>query len=270
MTRSQRDYPSREGLRERVAEDFGAAARILTVEEVLVGGLGGFFGTRRYRVTVETEPQPDISASRDALLALVDAAADGDRVALSTTPSPEPERPVVVLSELAGAAPAAAPPPSRGHPQPGDLVALVGVGPEVGELAARLGWGPPVVLDEEVLGADAEGHRAWRRGLVRRRADGVLERRPVLLLALVRPRRAAETARLIDEADADETVLVVDCSRKHDDTRRWVAEFRSALPPTGMLVVGAERTATPGTVDELLLPRVVLGADSTPQRLLWE
>jgi hypothetical protein len=263
VTRSQRDYPSREQLTARVADDFGAGARILAVDEVLVGGVAGFFAQRRYRVTVETgHGEPDIAASRDTLLSLVEAAEAGDRVTMSTAPAAAPAPPPVVVAER---------PRSAERPRVGDLVAVVGLAVDLVEadLPVRLGWGAPVVVTDAQAGADDETRRTWRRGLVRRRAESVLERNPTLLIAPLRGASAAAMVRTVIEAEPDEVIVVVDCSRKPADTQSWVASLRSGASPTGMLVTGADRTASPGSVDALRIPRVAVQGTGAPRRLVW-
>ncbi|MFB0835369.1 hypothetical protein ACX8Z9_05165 [Arthrobacter halodurans] len=53
LTRFQLESPTLEGIAERVARDHGPDARIVAVERVTVGGIGGLFARRHFEVTVE-------------------------------------------------------------------------------------------------------------------------------------------------------------------------------------------------------------------------
>ncbi|MCW4385716.1 hypothetical protein OH146_08000 [Salinibacterium sp. SYSU T00001] len=49
-------------VKRRVAEEHGPNARIISVEQITTGGVGGFFASRRYEVTVEVPDTPTAAA----------------------------------------------------------------------------------------------------------------------------------------------------------------------------------------------------------------
>lgn len=55
----QLDGPSLEELKAKVLAEHGSRARVISVETVTTGGIGGFFGHRHYEITVEVQDGPE-------------------------------------------------------------------------------------------------------------------------------------------------------------------------------------------------------------------
>jgi len=89
-----------------------------------------------------------------------------------------------------------------------------------------------------------------RRSAILARATGVHEGSSVVT-ALAWDDDAPEALRSIG---ADQLWVAVDVGRKHDDTARWVEAVRAVQPVAAVAVVGAQDTATPGTVHLLGVP----------------
>lgn len=80
-------------VKQRVADEHGPDARIIAVEQVTTGGLGGFFANRRFEVTVEVPDGPapaadahDLGTTRLAGIAALLDEADAVETALSAPP----------------------------------------------------------------------------------------------------------------------------------------------------------------------------------------
>ncbi|QEE60200.1 hypothetical protein FVA74_00465 [Salinibacterium sp. dk2585] len=113
-------------LRQRVTEEHGPDARIIAAEQITTGGVGGFFASRRFQVTVEVPDGPtpaadahDLSSRLTGIAALLEEA-DAAESALSAPPvgtvlrdDPFRSRAATAAASLpaSAAAPAAAPEP---------------------------------------------------------------------------------------------------------------------------------------------------------------
>jgi hypothetical protein len=150
---------------------------------------------------------------------------------------------------------------------PGDLVLLIGLPADVLEVARRLSEEPDAPI---VLGIDGVGDR---RAALTARAGGVEQGRSVVVtcgLTATGPAGASDLADPVGDRSAaaallgaDQVWAVVDASRKPADTVRWVQSAGAAVPIDVVAVLGAESTATPGTVGELGLPIGWLSPEST-------
>ncbi|MFC5502341.1 hypothetical protein ACFPJ4_08835 [Lysinimonas soli] len=268
------DDVSRQALTARVRSEFGATARIVSASEVRVGGVGGFFARRYLDVVVDVPPpapnrQPSGAVGLAALLEQADRA---ERV--GTAPTGAPVIPVVstqtedfarLMSELhsySDLAPNAGLVVGAGVPglrdEPGGVILFVGLGDDamvVARSLARdvrasdvrmggriLGDALPRVDDRrqaaaftaQCVASGSVGLLAWGVGLG---ADGARASIPML--------------RTID---ADQIWIVVDASRKPDDTAAWVAAVRSGVPAVALAVLHGAETATPESVNALGLP----------------
>ncbi len=56
----QLDGPSLEALKAKVLAEHGTRARVISIETVTTGGIGGFFGHRHYEITVEVQDGPEV------------------------------------------------------------------------------------------------------------------------------------------------------------------------------------------------------------------
>lgn len=159
--------------------------------------------------------------------------------------------------------------------QAGDLVLCIGLRDDAHALTQR--WAEAVGTERAELGATTALptvtalHAAvgsvmltGRRDAAASRARGVETGTPVFVGATliggpagaadsVHVRRAHQlsTAALLC---ADQTWLVVDVSRKLEDTEAWVLTCKSMLDVHGIVAVGLNETATPQSVEMLGLP----------------
>ncbi|AMB58736.1 hypothetical protein AWU67_07540 [Microterricola viridarii] len=176
--------------------------------------------------------------------------------------------PVRSVATAGSAAPTA---PPELLASPGDLVLCIGARSDAARVAAD--WaaenGAEVALCAPATADDAAGHGELRRVTDRRdaaaaRARGV--QRAAACIAVVeldgaragadvaassrRERQLGTAAALL----ADQLWLVVDVSRKDEDTAAWVAACREVVEVHGIVAVGGAETATPGSVSALGLP----------------
>lgn len=138
--------------------------------------------------------------------------------------------------------------------RPGDLVALVGLGDDavevVRDMAARLGVLPGCA---GLAGGDGLLRLDSRRDAVEARAMAVRAGTSAVLAVGTGPDGEVATA-ILPRLEPDEVWVVVDASRKPDDTQTWVGVVRHTAVVRAMAVVGRELTASPRTVDALRLP----------------
>jgi hypothetical protein len=164
-----------------------------------------------------------------------------------------------LLDDLAGAV--APEPPTAPVPvlraNPGDLVLVVGVGDAVLQTGLRMAGSARAEL--AVSGSlETPGARRLdtRRAAIAARAEGV-ERGSAILLAYALPSPLAVTVdrlAVLRSYGADQVWVVLDATRKPDDTRAWLAPVAAAVPITGAAAVGVRATATPDTVAEPGIP----------------
>ena len=166
---------------------------------------------------------------------------DGDQVSPFDEVIPEPARPV-------------GPPPARLRGR-GDLTLVVGLGGDVRE-AAR------------VLAASADANAevqavADRRDALAARADGVRREIPIVAaFPLPSPASVPEVAADLAATAPDQVWVVVDVSRKHDDSALWVEAVDAVLAVDAVVATGASLTVSPDSVHALGLP--VLGLEAPP------
>ncbi|MEV8213482.1 hypothetical protein [Leifsonia sp. NPDC077715] len=152
---------------------------------------------------------------------------------------PEPPRPV-------------GPPPARLRGR-GDLTLVVGLGAEVHE-AAR------------VLAASADANAevqsvADRRDALAARADGVRREIPIVAaFSLPSPASVSDLAAHLAATAPDQVWVVVDVSRKHDDSALWVGAVDAVLAVDAVVATGASLTVSPDSVHALGLPVLWLEA----------
>lgn len=253
------------GAAARVRAEYGPEARIVAADEIRVGGIAGFFARRMYELTIEhpggwTPPVAPLSGI-EALL----AEAEREESALpSALPADAP--PVSTntdsfsnvlgsLTATVGVTLAEEPPhPSRFRAEPGALLAIAGLHEDALRVAADvaagipgaqlaiagdLGGGAPRVDDRR--GATALRARAVELGSVAIVAIGLGAGGPL----------AEANASRVGLLGADATWVAVDATRKHDDTARWVAAVRAAVPVREMAVLDAAQTESPESVHDL-------------------
>jgi hypothetical protein len=280
---------SLDGVEAKAKEKYGAAARVLSAEEVRVGGIGGFFARRFLDVIVDVPDaaapaqhwtalrQPDArqpgsraTARRSAIDDLIERADKNDTpiTAAAVPPlSTESEAFTDVLADLRRYA-AATGPVGQSHRKtkrpvvllraPGDLVVIAGIGNDALIVATALAAETPVA-QVAVGGAILEVGTARvgdRRTAFAARARGVENGRATIVAYGIDPgdvEFGADMASL-SGIRPDQLWLAVDASRKPEDTQRWVMALSTALPVQAIAVVRSAWTSTPDSVRSLGLP----------------
>lgn len=271
-------------LKARILAEHGPGATIAAAERVTVGGIRGFFARQHYEVTVEvaaevaaeTPPRGRRAAqhsvdlpTRLGIAALLDDADAAEALAhgpatverLSTGTDgfarlmdeltfvtsrgalPAVMKIPVIPTALAGA---------------GDLVLVIGTADDALEAARSLilAVGSGELRVGGALSAEGIERVDDRRGALAARARGVAQRHGIVVaygLGSGGEPGGEIAVRIADlgSVEADQVWLVVDASRKADDTARWVHTVAAAVPVDAVAAVGRERTASPETVDEL-------------------
>lgn len=270
---------SLDGVEEKAKQKYGAAARVLSAEEVRVGGIGGFFARRFMDVVVEI-PEPPTpaqhwtahrqAAPRTPLDDLIERAdkRDAPLTAASVPPlSTESEAFTDVLADLRRYAAATDPiGPGKARSKrpvvllraPGDLVVIAGIGEDALTVATALAQEGPTA-QVAVGGAILEVGTARvgdRRTAFAARARGVENGRATIVaygLDGGDAEFAADMASL-SSIRPDQLWLAVDASRKAEDTHRWVTALSVALPVQAIAVLRSAWTSTPESVRTLGLP----------------
>ena len=142
---------------------------------------------------------------------------------------------------------------------PGDLVLLVGMPDDVLEVVRLLSTGPGAPISA------VSDRIVDRRGALAARARGVEQGRSILVACPApgsfaptgpddAPGASGADVATLAVLGADQAWAVVHAGRKAADTARWVSAVRATVAIDALAVVGAESTATPGTVRRLGLP----------------
>ena len=145
----------------------------------------------------------------------------------------------------------------------GDLVLVVGWQDAALRVAQELAaaHGPAEVLVAGTIGAGTPAATGLevvrdRRMALQARARGVEQGHAgILAFGLGADLAMADIhAALLATLGADQVWLVVDAGRKPADTARWVAEVTRSVQVDVIAVTGYDTTASPETVDELMIP----------------
>jgi hypothetical protein len=267
------DDPSLAAISARVREEFGPDARILSAAEVRVGGIGGFFARRFVDVEVELAPVTAVPAPMltapasgpvglDALMAAADEAERAQEYASTLAVSTETEPFARLLDDLRSyvegpSQPSApqAPLPSAPTAEPGSLVAFVGLADDALVVARSMA----LSLDraEVCVGGSTSAEKGARvddrRSAAAARARGVERESSTLLAYGLGPGGPASAGSIeaLRGIVADQVWVVVDASRKPDDTAAWVAAVRAIVPVHAMAIVHGAHTASPDSVANL-------------------
>ncbi|MFQ4148020.1 hypothetical protein AAGW05_04875 [Arthrobacter sp. LAPM80] len=283
-----------ESLRWQLFEKYGSRARIVRAERIQTGGLFGMGATTTFEVSVEVDgrPEPDAGAVAGvrpqaprtarraaaprggigALLAEADNADGPARPRRAVERKPDFDAIMGALSGLdddsAAEVPAFAPAPAldtgdmvrvtpRPSQRPGDLVILAGLR----EQPLHMAWS---MAGSFQGGADlltAGDHRSSSVGHVFLDSVGVKNAQAQaasagkpLLIAFSFGQRGSSNLSVLASVRPDQLWLVVDAAHKPDDTASWVRRACRYAVPDALAVVGATDTATPETVNELLIP----------------
>jgi hypothetical protein len=282
------DTPSLALANQQAKAAYGPDARIISTEEVRVGGIGGFFARRYLDVVVEV-PSPATApiatqvaseptvfptsrpnpAPAIGLAALLEEAEEREaRMSDPLRPPVSTETPAFasVLDDLRSyvATPLPDQPRAAKPAAPsilndaGDLVVIAGLGDDARVVARSLVAGS---IDAELFtGGDLAavgGPRVDdRRSATSARARGVESGTTSIVafgLGLGGQTIAARAAALAS-IGADQVWLAVDASRKTEDTEAWVQAVRKAVPAEAIAVLHGTWTSTPDSLAALGLP----------------
>ncbi len=265
---------TRQGLADRVQSEFGPLARVVSASEVRVGGVGGFFARRYVDVVVDVPATPAGKPARAGavgLAALLEEAERAERAELP--PVGVPVVPVVstqtddfarLMSDLRSYSDIPTPGLVMGrgvptlHATPGGIVLFIGLGDDALVVARSVARGvrpSDVRMGGRVLGDalprvdDRRQAAAFRAHCIQTESIGMLAWGIGLGAADVRA--GLPTLHAID---ADQIWIVVDASRKPEDTAAWVGAVRASVPAQAIAVLHGVETRTPDTVNELGLP----------------
>ena len=280
--------PTLRELQERVVAEHGANATIIAAERVTVGGIRGFFARQHYEITVEvreTEPEPrrksahanlDMSA-RLGIAALLDEA---DEAEAELHPAQEPPHLSTasdgfaqLMDELTFATgrsaasdpesntAAAEAPPAVAAPtpltRPGDLVLIIGLADDpftIARLMRRVAGAGEVRIGGTLLHEQIE-RVDDRRSALLARAQGVEIGHSMFIAFGMEPASdVVARAEAITAIGADQVWVVVDASRKTEDTLRWVNMVVSVVEVHAVAALGRRFTTSPSSVNDLGLP----------------
>lgn len=270
-TRLRLDPRELRGAAARVRAEFGPRARILSADEIRVGGIAGFFARRVYELVIE-HPEPRIEDLRPSepfvspmsgIAALLEQAERAESflpgaagaAAPVSTQSDEFSDVLGALTTSVGA-PTAAPPAEHRtfRPEPGGLLAIAGLRDDALRVAldvASRSPGAQLGVSGDLGGTLPRVEE--RRDAVALRARGV-EADAIAIVAIGLgsggPIVEANAAR-VGLLGADAVWVAVDATRKPEDTARWVAAVTSAVPVREMAVLDAPLTESPESVHDL-------------------
>ena len=270
------DDVSREALTARVRSEFGASARIVSASEVRVGGVGGFFARRYVEVIVDVPDAPSAATrSRTGAVGLAALLEEAERTERdSAGPKTPPVIPAIstqgegfemLMSDLkeysdldpnAGLVKAVGVP--KLHDEPGGLVLFVGLGDDAMVVARSLARS--VRWSDLRIGGRIPGEALPRVDDRRTAAEfraHCIAVGSVGLLAWgvgIGPGGVHASAAALRAIDADQIWIVVDASRKAEDTAAWVGALRASVPATAIATLHGVETATPDSADALGLP----------------
>ncbi len=268
------DELSPDELSARVQSEFGASARIVSASEVRVGGVGGFFARRYLDIVVDvaraSESQPK-GPTAVGLAALLDQA---DRVERAEIPPVGvPMIPAVstqtddfarLMSDLHSYAevPNAGMIVSAGapmlHDTPGGIALFIGLGDDAtlvaralarGIVASDLRMGGRIFGDALPRVDDRRQAAAFRASCIRSDSVGLLAWGIGLGASDVQTGLP-----MLRAIDADQIWIVVDASRKSEDTAAWVTLVRGGVPAQAIAVLHGVETRSPETASQLGLP----------------
>jgi hypothetical protein len=283
----QLSAPTIDDLRQKVRDEHGPLARIVSAEKVIPRGIGRVRKPAYFEAVVElpdappTPPDVQVDpAARHGIAALL---ADADDAEDAAGTAPAPTHFDQVMASLGGfAAPPAPTPPVSAAPAfamppvfpapleleaaraplavpvppsvPGDLVVVVSLGPDALTIAQAMckSFGPGELRGGGTIKARGRVPLADRRSALLARADGVENGRVVFCAFGVDATDDGLGA--LAAIDADQVWIVVDAGRKTDDTQRWLQRIASVVEVAAVAVLGAASTATPHTVNALGLP----------------
>ena len=217
-----------------------------------------------------TQSSPQVSTASDGFAQLMDELtfATGQLVVSQAEPGPD-----VALTAVPAAMPVAVPatvpatvpaPPALARPpvpapltRPGDLVLIVGLADDpltIARLMLRVAGAGELRISGTLL-HDRIERVDHRRSAVSARANGVEAGHSTFIACGIEPASdAVARAATLTAIGADQVWVVVDASRKTEDTIRWVNMVVSSVQVHAVAALGRRFTTSPATVDDLGLP----------------
>lgn len=257
-----------EGLRKLVLDDHGPDARIVAAEQVTQGGIRGFLAKRYFEVTVEV---PDESAAPHALapsahigiaalLADADDAEDLFAVRQSEVRSAGSNEFDRIINELTATLGEETPEPTFVDvpPQllsaPGDLVLVISNSQDALRVAHAMSrhLGAAEVRGGGCIRTRGDDELTDRRTALLARADGVGKGRVIICAFGTEP--GVDYRETLIASNPDQVWVVVDASRKPEDTKRFVNGIADIVPVHAVAAVNVAYTASPDTVNRLGIP----------------
>jgi hypothetical protein len=278
-----------EDIRDKVFAEHGAGARLTGFERVTQGGIRGFMSKQFYEATVLLPIHPGINpdtgmdiSDRLGIAALLAGADEVEDEFITATRIPEfstgsnefdeliaelsarnivdvkPQ--VVEVSTLPELLVAGAPQEfldrQRSVPpvvavRPGDLVVVVSLGHDALGVAQTMSKhnGNTEVRGGGLIKARGTENLVSRRSALLARADNV-DAGKSLICAFGLDGSPSDID-TVESLGADQVWVVVDASRKIEDTRRVMAQIRSKISVHALAVVNTAYTSTPETVNSL-------------------
>ncbi|TFD84880.1 hypothetical protein [Cryobacterium serini] len=211
------------------------------------------------------QASPQLSTASDGFARLMDELtfATGRGAVADSGPELVTRAPAASTS-APGSAPVFAPAPTLARPpvptpltRPGDLVLIVGLEDDpltIARLMLRVA-GAGELRTSGTLPQDGTERVDDRRGAMLARAQGVEIGHSTFIAYGLKPASDAVTrAAALTEIGADQVWVVVDASRKTEDTIRWVNMVESSVQVHAVAALGRQFTTSPATVDDLGLP----------------
>ncbi len=234
----------------------GPNARLVRIDEVRTGGIGGFFARRHLDLVVEI---PDPVAGSTTSLDEEDLVPAEERL---STQGPGFGR---VLGDLESMLATRRPLGRAGNlpriavlrREPGELVMIAGLLGEALPVAAHLAGATGILRIGGGLESRAAGRIDDRRAAVLQKEDAREAGLPLFLawgLGSGDPAQIAADTR-VRQIAPDRLWVAIDPARKHDDTKAWVGALAEHHRVDAYLPLAGPHTASAGTLGLLGLPR---------------
>ncbi|WP_146066094.1 hypothetical protein [Cryobacterium sp. Y82] len=215
-----------------------------------------------------TQVSPQLSTASDTFARLMDELTFATGRGAVAAVEPEPVRGArgapTAASASAPAPTPVAPAPTLTRPpvptpltRPGDLVLIIGLEDDpltIARLMLRVA-GAGDLRTSGTLPQDGTERVYDRRGAMLARAQGVeIGHSTFIAYGLEPASDALARAAALTEIGADQVWVVVDASRKAEDTIRWVNMVLTSVQVHAVAALGRQFTTSPATVDDLGLP----------------
>ena len=209
------------------------------------------------------QPSPQLSTMSDGFAKLMDELTFATGRGVIPDAAPEPVSEAAAPASVAAPAPVPARTPLARPPvpapltRPGDLVLIVGLENDpltIARLMLRVAGAGELRIAGTLL-QDRLERVDDRRGAMLARAHGVEIGHSTFIAYGIEP--ASDTiarAAALTAIGADQVWVVVDASRKSEDTIRWVNMVVTAVQVHAVAALGRQFTTSPATVDDLGLP----------------